>query len=261
MILEKKHPLLNGHTRYEKQGYGCFAPTEQTFDTGSCQFRFIAEPTPEDIEIILDLDSYPPKTNMKPGDLVTLKRTRDNILRYSMSGDPQAWQIRFVVSAYQFEMHNIVQRFPDINVDQATCIMEERSRVLQSHYRAPVVYVHGFPHGLWPDSARWFPGHVLKKLVLRAPNQHWPVILDEFKAPLYGYDTDLIRSRFVLDLAPDLYSRGQGGRPLSHEEETFHSACLMGLEHNLVQPRSISAKTPGIEVWDGSLSDDQDPLK
>lgn len=234
---------------------------EEFMQSSSNVFRLLGEPTDTDIEILNEMVDWFPRTHLKTGDLVVLNPTKDNLLRYSMSGDPQTWQIRFVVSAYQFELHNIIQRYPNASFDQALVSLEGRGMVRPHQYRMPVVYAHGFPHGLWPDSARWFPGHALKKLVLRAPNQHWPGILDEFKTPFYGYDTDLIRSRFVMDLAPDLYSRGKGGKPLSHEEETFHSACLMGLEHNLVFPASINRKTPGHEIWDGTIADPDNPIR
>lgn len=196
--------------------------------------------TPDEMDIIKNLREFPPRTNLGRGDLVMLKHlpTKQWL---DFTKVPRVWQVRFVVSAYQFHMHSIVHEDPSVGLDQAVAMLEQN---LHHHrYEQPMVYCHAFPHGHYPNTAQWFPEHALRQIVLRAPNENWELLLDEFQTPFYGFDTDYLRGRFVFDMAPDLYGRAKNNnKPLRPEEETFHSACLLGLEEIMMKP--VEPKAP-----------------
>jgi len=203
-------------------------------------------PSEAELEIIDNMDSYPPDTKFKQGDIAFLK-SPPPWLRWEMAGPkwahfgiPQVWQVRFVISTFQFEMHRMVHEHAEmgLGLDQAHNFLEEGPGSLpRHHYRNPIVYAHAFPHGYYPNTCHWFPERVLKRLVLRAPTENWEPILDEFNTPFTGYDPTRFNAGFVLDMAPDRYDIAQDlQRPLTAEEGSFHSACLLGLEQHMVNP-------------------------
>lgn len=191
--------------------------------------------TPDELEILRSMQDFPPRSNLGRGDLVMLRHTPTRTWLDISDRIPRVWQVRFVVSAYQFHIHSNLQSQPHLGLDQITDMVSQGLHV--HHYERPMVYCHAFPHGHYPNTAQWFPEHTLRQLVLRAPNEQWHSILDEFKTPFYGYDPEYIRGRFVFDMAPDLYGEAlTKNRPLSAEENTFHSACLLGLEETMMRP-------------------------
>lgn len=198
--------------------------------------------SPTDEELIVALDQFSPSTRFKPGDLAALHEIPP-FLRLRYDAFPRFWKVRFVLSTWAHEMFKFYLERPGLirGFDQAVAIMEaNHHQVPISCYRTPMVYAHAYPHGQYPDSAAWLPERCLRKVQLREQNAEWPIILDEAKAPLVGYDLNVITTPFVFDLAPDNYKTGEClGRPFSHEEATFHTACLLGLEELMVRPAGV----------------------
>lgn len=183
--------------------------------------------TDVDEEILLAMTEHPPASKFSSGDLAYLKpgyvRNPDDPL-------PSLWQVRFVVSAWQHELMMLANSIPLRGIDHAMAIMD-RHRFERGSYEKPWLYCHGFPHGLYPDTAKWYPERALRRVTLRERNQEWETILDEAHAPFVGVDTSHIATPYHYDLAPDLYSSGANlGRPFSFEEATVHTAALLGLE-------------------------------
>lgn len=190
-------------------------------------------PTPDEFEFLDNMQAYPPKTSFKPGDLGMIRR---RYISGSHEAFPKIWQVRFVVSKYQYQMHEIIHRYPGIGFDHAHDFLPFDDRL----FCDPMVYAHAFPHGIYPNTCHWFEGFELKRMMLRAPTEDWEPILDEFETPFLGVDTSGLGASFHLDLAPDRYDiAARRKNPLSFEEGAFHSACLVGLEETMVLP-SIS---------------------
>lgn len=187
-------------------------------------------PTPDEFEFLDNMREYPPKTKFKPGDIGAV---RAELLIGIIDSFPRIWQIRFVVSKYQYHMHEILHRYPGIGFDHAHEFLPMDDRL----FCDPMLYAHAFPHGLYPNTCQWFEGFELKRMPLRAPTENWEPILDEFETPFLGYDTSGLGASFHLDLAPDRYDIAQRRKnPLSFEEETFNSMCNFGLEETMVVP-------------------------
>lgn len=190
--------------------------------------------TPEDEAFLSLLSEYPPNTRMKVGDLAKLLEVPRHLA--GQGPYPNVWEIRLVISRYQFELHRIVHQTGGL-FDFAVAQIEASKRLPPHRYNDPVFYAHAFPHGQWPSSAEWFPSWCLKKLVLRAPTENWEPILDEFSTPYMGYDPRDFGAGVVFDLAPDIYAdQRQKQRPLGFEEDSFHRACLLGLEEACMVP-------------------------
>jgi hypothetical protein len=184
--------------------------------------------TPEDTAIIETLASVPPKTKFQPGDLALLIEVPKHLQHVELV--PRMWEVRFVVSRYQFEFHRLLHQTGGMH-DFAIAQIEAARRLPRNRWADPVVYAHAFPHGEWPSSAEWFPGHCLQRLTMRAPTEEWEPILDEFSSPFVGYDPSMFGAGVVLDLAPDIYGDQRNRkRPLVFEEDAFHRVCLFGLE-------------------------------
>jgi len=196
--------------------------------------------TLEDEELLDALNEYQPNTNLKAGDLAYLQRCPPSLKdRLKLQGRlvPLVWKVRFVVSAWAFNLHNVAHSYPNkiVGIDHAVSLLEQEGSLRESQFDHPVIYAHAMPHGLWPDTAHWFPGASLRKVVVRDTNPEWPVVLDEAKAPFVGYDTDRILRPFVWKMAPDLYASGENlGQPLPSEEAAIHTACLLGMETMLL---------------------------
>lgn len=194
--------------------------------------------TPEDEAFVSLMLEYPPNTKFKTGDLAMLTTVPRHLA--GQGPYPNIWEVRNVVSRYQLELHNLVHQSGGM-FDWAVAQMETSRRVPPNRRNDAVIYAHAFPHGEWPSSAEWFPAWCLKRLVLRGPTEEWEPILDEFSSPFVGYDADAFSAGVVLDMAPDIYGDQRGKRkPLSFEEETFHRACLVGLEENCMVPSTDS---------------------
>lgn len=198
-----------------------------------------------DEEMLLAMVEHPPKTDFRPGDLGYLTEAPP-YLRNTKKLIPRMWQVRFIISAWQYELMTLVQSQPTVHgIDHAIALLEQQG-FAPSKYRRPVLYCHAFPHGLYPDSAAWMPETVyrdgawrplLRKVVFREHNQQWQSILDEAKAPFVGYDGSNLMVPYIYDVAPDLYSDGENlGRPFSFEEATVHTAALLGMEEVLFRP-------------------------
>jgi hypothetical protein len=216
--------------------------------------------TPSDGEFIDLMLEHQPKTSLKEGDIVKLKevppyvRSRLNMQRRLI---PVFWKVRFIVSAWAFEVHNLAHHYPDsvAGIDHAVAMLESQGQLPEDRYTKAVVYAHAMPHGMWPDTAFWFPRRVLKKVTFREMNPGWPTVLDEAKAPFVGYDDEQIARPFIFDMAPDLYGDGENiGKPFEHEEETVHTMCLLGMEPFLlgdyadgVDPYYFSERKPLID--------------
>lgn len=192
--------------------------------------------TLSDEEMLVAMSEHMPNTKFRPGDLGYLAEAPP-YLRNTRKLLPRIWQVRFVVSRWQFELMRLLHSHPSIlGVDHAIALLEQQG-FSPASYRKPVLYCHAFPHGMYPDSAAWMPDRVLKKITFRENNQEWPTILDEAKAPFVGYDDKGLIVPYTYDLAPDLYSNGENlGRPFSFEEATVHTAALLGMEEVLCRP-------------------------
>ena len=190
--------------------------------------------TPDD-EMMVDLmRRFPPRTELRTGDLCQLTE-----VPYHLSGEgpyPNIWEVRAVYSRWQQMLHDIVHQNPGM-LDWAVVQIELSTKLPPNRYRDPVVYAHAYPHGQWPSSAEFFPEYCLRKLPLVAPTEDWAPILDEFSSPFVGYDPKNFGAGVVIDLAPDIYGdQRQRRRPLCFEEESFHVACLLGLEETCMVP-------------------------
>ena len=228
--------------------------------------------TEEDGEFLDAMREYDPATNLKPGDVVRILEVPPylrNKLRFERRLVPVFWKVRFVVSAWAFELHNMAHALPTrfAGIDHAVNMMEVESKLEERHYQKPFVYAHAMPHGKWPDTAAWFPGRVLRKATVREANPGWDMVLDEAKAPFLGYDEEALLRPFVLPLAPDLYGDGENiGKPFNHEEATIHTMCLLGMEDfllgdhaNGVDPRFIESQTrPIIDPYHDIYADEED---
>lgn len=217
------------------------------------QVLLLREPTWQEVEILeYLLDLYPPRTKLKPGDIVA-RRTL---------GFPDLMQVRFVVSYWQHEVYTAMHEHAGEGLDWLADFVHARierqyvryhglgdlryltgrehrqhEQRLLSSYRNAFVYVHGAPHGFNPDSAEWVDEPDLIKIPLRGDTVVWPQILDAFNVPFLGYDTREYPGPAVLDMAPDLYGQGVVvDQPLPHEEQLFQSMCAVGLEHLAVAP-------------------------
>lgn len=221
--------------------------------------------TPEEEIALWTMDRYMPNTRFKPGDHFMLKNAIEKHLHYRRP-IPSTWEVRFVISAWAYEIYSswqvettgsghgfgivpLVQSniTPESNYIIAELIEDEivSNGILHpSDYTLPVVYAHGWPHGAFPDTAAWFFRHKdLVKLNLTDTSQPWDELLQEFKTPYLGYETDG-HMNFSLDIAPDHYAGGVSKRaPLLHEEASFHTACLLGLEEYIMTPISADKLT------------------
>lgn len=211
--------------------------------------------TPDDEAFVELLTKYPPRTELKSGDLCRLMAIPSHLI--DQGPFPNIWEVRAVYSLWQFWMHRLVHQTGGM-FDWAITQIEVARRLPPTRYREPVVYAHAFPHGEWPSSAEWLPGDCVQKLVLAAPTQEWEPILNEFSTPFLGYDQKAGVGVYF-DLAPDIYADQRNRtRPLSFEEGAFHRACLLGLEEDCMVPATTETFNPSYEselydIWgDGS---------
>lgn len=210
--------------------------------------------TQEEGELLQAMQEYEPETDLRPGDLVYLKRCPPG-LRMKRATVPRFWKIRWVVSKFQYEAHALVHD-PVIGgrisgIDHIVALMESQPGYNESSNNRALVYAHAFPHGNYPDTASWFTETCFRKVTLHEHCQLWPHVLEEAKAPFYGINTEGLIANFSLDFAPDFYSDGEGvGAPFESEEATFHTAALLGMEELMMRP---------VEPWSIGDPYDLDP--
>lgn len=227
-----------------------------------------------DDEMLLDLMlEHPPETKLWEGDVVKLKEVPPlvrNRFRESGLGLPVFWKVRYVVSKWAFELHSIAHSFEhELDSSQLSALMSE-SELRPDMYGDALVYAHALPHGMWPDSANWFPARSLRKIVIREENPDWEIVLDEAKAPWLGINTDFLGRPFVWDMAPDLYRDGENvGRPFDHEEATINTMCSLGMEDFLLGDHSAVGEhyfeeysrpmiDPEHDIFENDVFDDED---
>jgi hypothetical protein len=229
------------------------APIPRAQGTYRLPVMLLGNETDEDLTFVKAMTYFEPHSNMREGDLAYLIKCPLPLRQQLQQQErliPLIWKVRFVVSAWAFDLHKLAHTYPQrvAGVDHAIAMMADGR-----HHRA-VIYAHAMPHGQWPDTACWFAENQLRKVSLREPVQEWPIILQEAKAPFIGYDTERIVRPFVFELAPDMYKSGENvGKPFEHEEATIHTACLLGMEPLLlgelsqgVDPRYIGDP----RLWD-----------
>ena len=191
--------------------------------------------TMADEEMLAAMAEYVPNTKFKPGDLAYLTEAPP-YLRSMRRLLPRVWQVRFIISKWAHELMQLSHAYSVRGVDHAIALLDKQ-HFDPNKYDQPVLYVHGYPHGLYPDSAAWVPERILRRVTLREQNQAWNTILDEAKAPFVGYDCHHLAAPYIFDQAPDMYSNGENlGKPFSFEEATTHTAALLGMEEVLFKP-------------------------
>lgn len=214
-------------------------------------------------ELVDALCASAPDTELKRGDLAYLTNCPAHVRRHLEATGrliPLIWKVRFVVSLWAYEAHNLVQRCgEEIGLDRLVSLLDAHAPAALQAPDMPVVYAHGFPHGQWPDSAIWMPGDALRKIAIKDPNVRWPEILDEAGAPFHGYDPSQYRRGFVWQLAPDQYREGENiGKPMFSEEETVHTACLLGMEQLVLG--ALSEGADPYYVGDPKIIDPDDDI-
>lgn len=198
--------------------------------------------TMQDEELLQTMAEYSPRTKFKPGDYAWLQEVPYHLKRRHETL-PQIWEIRFVVSAWAYELmmtrhHNGAP----MGMDRAIHLVSEMRGLKEHQYRSPMIYAHGACHGTHPNTAAWLPERVLRKLVFRSPRVTWPEVVEEAGAWFQGYDPDKLAAPFVFSMAPDDYSHGKNiGKPMLHEESTVHAACCAGLEEALMVPLIVKS--------------------
>lgn len=222
---------------------------------------------------LLAMEHFHPHTSFSPGDHAMLSRdplTIRSLQRLIGQEVPSTWEIRFVISAWTYELYahivaeasgatghiGLLHTIRTSGIDEDTGNVDElvidrieeefalNSSLMSYDYCKPVIYAHGWPHGAYPNTAAWFFNpKLLSKLNLVNPTEHWEPLLDAFKTPFAGYESEHGLG-FVFDIAPDHYAGGVNLKgPLTHEEDAFHTASLLGLEEYVMTPLTL-AKEP-----------------
>ncbi len=200
--------------------------------------------TPADEEIMSTLAEYAPRTKYKRGDLAMLKGEIPTKMRMTFDKIPRVWEVRFVVSKWAMEaMLTLHSRIDVQGPDHLRSIISSHGGLPESRFDQPMIYAHGYPHGLYPNTAAWLSEWSLKRLAFRDPIQPWRNIVEEAGANFYGYDASSLRKPYNFELAPDDYSHGSNlGAPFVHEEENVETLCLSGFEEQLFDPIIIGQK-------------------
>lgn len=195
--------------------------------------------TENDASLVQAMASYAPQCRFQAGDLVMLTEVPGHLLRRG-AVLPRIWKIRFIVTRYAYELMQIAwQHGGNIGMDRGISLLE-RHRVDSSEYRKPVIFAHGYPHGMWPGTATWLPVRVLMRAPFREDNVQWRQIVESAGADFLGYDPERAQASIGFPVAPDDYSMGQNiGKPFDHEENVTHAACLSGLEEAMMVPIRI----------------------
>ncbi len=216
--------------------------------------------TDYDIGLIDTLGEIAPRTRFQDGDLCTIRPAphmrRNTVLigkhhlpetlvtRFMSRGlkIPRVWKIRSIISAWTFDVLSAIQAGEFIyGSDHAHTLLDPQG-VKGWEFAQPLIYAHGYPHAMYPNTATYFDPEMLCLLPLREENVVWPEILDEAQTHFVGYKAS---GNVVHDLAPNLY--GQGVRlkhPFRHEEVGTHTAALLGFEEAMMVPISLDSPPP-----------------
>lgn len=200
--------------------------------------------TPQDEELLQALAEYAPATKFRRGDLAILEGEIPNRLRMDFELIPRVWEVRFVISKWAFEAMLALQTRPDITGTDHLHALLERSKGLDKYqYEAPVIYAHGFPHGVYPNSVAFLRDYNLKRLTMRDPTQPWRTVVEASGAPFHGYDASSIPRPFSFELAPDQYRSGDNIKhPFGWEEPNVEALCAAGFEDVLFDPVVLNRK-------------------
>lgn len=177
--------------------------------------------TVDDEELIEAMAMYKPKTMFREGDLAFLLGIPDYYSDRPFL--PRVWKIRFIVSYWAWNlMRLLTDRGGSMTLAQAKFYMEQNKYLHGGkEHRKPMIYAHGYPHGMYPDTAAWLPESMLRRTVMTELTQEWRPIVEESDAPFLGYDMDTHNSRFVLDIAPLKYGTGPKRKNPFRAEESL----------------------------------------
>ena len=200
--------------------------------------------SPQDEEMLQLLAEHPPQSKFKRGDLALLHGDIPHKMRLKMDRIPRAWEVRFVVSRWAMElMLTLHSQIQVGGTDHLRAIIESHGGLAPGKYSEPVLYCHGYPHGMYPNTTAYLREWNVKRLTVRDPVQPWRTIVEEAGASFYGYDSSQLVRPYNFELAPDDYSRGASLKhPFMHEEPNVEMLCLSGLEEYLFDPIIIGRK-------------------
>ncbi len=203
--------------------------------------------TLQDEELLYVLVRYPPRTRLREGDIVMLNKV-PLYLRNKLPHEflPRFWKVRFVISRYAFDIVRMaIHRQGYITLTEAKALVEHYRINSQRDGRSPIVYMHGYPHGEYPDTAVWAYEHSVDPTIFREKSMIWEEIVHEAEAPFEGYDLEKIALPFTLDIAPDHYGKGQNiGHPFRKEEPLVQTMYNNGLEKLLEVPHVLYGTDP-----------------
>jgi hypothetical protein len=196
------------------------------------------------------LDAHKPQSEFRVGDLAIIHKMPSYLRTRDADLAPCYWQVRMVISLWTYEawaLGNALRldgrwdeglRHFDGDVYK---MLQHFSSIPSYKAKKAVIYAHGFPHGMWPNTAAWFfDGHLTRDF-LRSGNEDWELILDEAHTTYVGLAPEAVMNGISLDLAPDLYGSGEKlQRPFSFEESAFHTLSCFGAEEAAV--RGINPK-------------------
>lgn len=196
--------------------------------------------TPLDEELLSVCAEYPPRTRFRRGDLALITGDIPLKLRRDHERIPRVWEVRFVVSKWAREAMLTLQSTLGADLrgpDQLRSFIDNCGGLGEYQRETPVIYAHGYPHGIYPNSLAWLPEHQLKRIPFRDPIQPWRDVVESAGSHFYGYDSNGLVKPFGWELAPDDYSHGSNlGRPFNWEEPNVETLCLGGLEEHLFDP-------------------------
>lgn len=191
------------------------------------------------------MSRYQPDTQFRVGDLAIVHRLPSYLRAQGHDRLPTYWQVRMVVSLWTYESWSLGNalrldgRWSDAIAaynNDFDAMMRDMSSIPSWKAKKAVIYAHGFPHGMWPNTAAWFFDGHLTRDYLRSTNEEWELILDEAHTPYVGIAPEAAMNGFALDLAPDRYGDGHKlHRPFSFEENAFHSLSCLGSEEAAVR--------------------------
>ena len=200
--------------------------------------------TPQDEEMLQLLAEHPPHSRFKRGDIALLHGDIPHKMRLRMERIPRAWEVRFVVSRWAMElMLTLHSQIQVGGADHLRAIIESHGGLSAPKYSEPILYCHGYPHGMYPNTTAYLREWNVKRLTVRDPVQPWRHIVEEAGAQFYGYDSSQLVRPYNFELAPDDYSKGASLKhPFQHEEPNVEMLCLSGLEEYLFDPIIIGQK-------------------
>lgn len=192
----------------------------------------------EDEELMAGITQYAPDTKYRPGDLAMLKDTIPRKLTVGKEEIPRIWEVRFVLSKWSMEAMLTIQSRPDVNgIDHLIALVEHHGGLLRHNYNTPIIYAHGYPHGMYPNTAAFLADWNLRRIAIREPIVGWQEIVEESGAPFFGYDQSEFSVPYGWELAPDLYGSGhKRPQPFRFEEKGVQTLCENGFEAFLFDP-------------------------